>query len=407
MAANPYAGTLGHLTREEEEKLQVAWIHLMRLCGEENVHKYVDGLPLVDVGSGGPINGVPHVDATSPDSDTDRSSVGAGPLSSCPVDMPIKEAGAVNGVSDTNGHSQTNGTVEANGGPVNGSAVNGVNGPDGIPKTNGAAEKANGNAINGTAVNGDELKVDFAGLKIKSVEDYLEETRQRVPDKTEVFRKLLTNKSPDHFRRRLWEAVKADNPDALVLRFLRARKWDIEKSISMLVSAVNWRSDMRLQEDVVIVGESVALKDAPTKDDKDFLEQYRSGKSFVRGTDNNHHPVYVVKVKLHNPNAQSSKCMENYVLHNIESIRLLVREPNDKATLIFDLSGFGLKNMDFHVVKFILEVFEARYPETLALVLVHNAPFVFWGRSHPLPDHPFFFFVFICPSPSSLRAPNF
>jgi hypothetical protein len=47
---------------------------------------------------------------------------------------------------------------------------------------------------------------------------------------------------------------------------------------------------------------------------------------------------------------------------------------------VFDLTGFGLGNMDFHVVKFIVQVFEARYPETLGAVLVHNAPFVFWGK---------------------------
>lgn len=202
---------------------------------------------------------------------------------------------------------------------------------------------------------------------------------ETLPDKTEEFRKLLSNKSPEVFKRRLWEAVKAYNPDSVILRYLRARKFDVDNGVTMLVSAVNWRDEIRIEETVNSCGESVGLKKSPTKDEKDFMAQYRSGKSYVRGTDKDNHPVYVIKVKLHDPNAQSAQTMESYVLHNIESIRLLVREPYDKACLIFDLSGFGLRNMDFHLVKFLVQVFEARYPETLGLVLVHNAPFIFWG----------------------------
>jgi hypothetical protein len=39
-----------------------------------------------------------------------------------------------------------------------------------------------------------------------------------------------------------------------------------------------------------------------------------------------------------------------------------------------------LRNVDLHVFKFLTTVFEARYPETLGVVLIHNAPFVFWGK---------------------------
>lgn len=43
------------------------------------------------------------------------------------------------------------------------------------------------------------------------------------------------------------------------------------------------------------------------------------------------------------------------------------------------MTGFVVKNMDHHVVTFLVSVFEARYPETLGVVLIHNAPWVFWG----------------------------
>lgn len=45
------------------------------------------------------------------------------------------------------------------------------------------------------------------------------------------------------------------------------------------------------------------------------------------------------------------------------------------------MSGFTLANMDYHPVKFMIQCFEANYPESLGVVLVHNAPWVFQGLS--------------------------
>jgi hypothetical protein len=190
----------------------------------------------------------------------------------------------------------------------------------------------------------------------------------------------LSCMTPDVFRREFWNFILSEHPDAMVLRFLRARKWDVEAALAMLVSAVQWRHERRLDKTVIFTGESVGLKDTQSNDDKGFISQYRSGKSYVRATDREDRPIYIIRVKLHDPSLQSSHAMETYILHNIESIRLLVCPPCDKCCLIFDMTGFGLKNMDFHVVKFLVSVFEARYPETLGVVLIHNAPFVFWGK---------------------------
>ncbi|KAI0521075.1 CRAL/TRIO domain-containing protein [Xylaria bambusicola] len=200
-----------------------------------------------------------------------------------------------------------------------------------------------------------------------------------VPDLTHELRQQMSDKSPDTFREGLWGFILSEHPDALVLRFLRARKWDVEKAMVMLVSAVNWRLERDLAETIIHKGESVGLKKAPSADDQGFISQYRSGKSFVHSVDKESRLVYIIRVREHDPNAQSGDSMETYILHNIESLKMLMKPPDDKCCLIFDMTGFGLKNMDFHVVKFLVSVFEARYPETLGVILIHNAPFVFWG----------------------------
>jgi hypothetical protein len=43
------------------------------------------------------------------------------------------------------------------------------------------------------------------------------------------------------------------------------------------------------------------------------------------------------------------------------------------------MTNFGLANMDHAPVKFMIRCFEANYPESLGLVLIHRAPWIFQG----------------------------
>ncbi|VUC23486.1 unnamed protein product [Clonostachys rosea] len=199
------------------------------------------------------------------------------------------------------------------------------------------------------------------------------------PDKSKEFMHHLNLTALGDFSKFLWRCIYIEHPDALVLRFLRARKWDVEKSVAMLVSTVSWRQEARIEEDIVQQGEAVGLKESPSAEEKGFIDQYRIGKCFLRGVDREGRPVFTVKVRLHDPHKQPSRSLEMYILHTFESMRMLIKPPIEKACIIFDMTGFALRNMDLHVFKFLITVFEARYPETLGVVLIHNAPFVFWG----------------------------
>jgi hypothetical protein len=61
---------------------------------------------------------------------------------------------------------------------------------------------------------------------------------------------------PGHLLRiSFWGMVCTANPDATVLRFLRARKWDLDQSFNMLTNTLRWRLEMRLDE-MVALGET-------------------------------------------------------------------------------------------------------------------------------------------------------
>ncbi|KAH7129322.1 CRAL-TRIO domain-containing protein [Dactylonectria estremocensis] len=202
---------------------------------------------------------------------------------------------------------------------------------------------------------------------------------------TKQFHETLAKETPESIRATIWGMIKYDHPDALVLRFLRARKWDVEKALVMLVSTMNWRhSEMHVDDDIMKNGDGFAIEDAksgsPTKQiSQDVLAQLRMGKSFLHGTDKSGRPICVVRVRLHKQGEQCEASLERYTVYIIETARMVLQPPVDTACVVFDMTGFSMANMDYTPVKFMIKCFEANYPESLGAVLVHKAPWVFQG----------------------------
>ncbi|KAJ5914534.1 hypothetical protein N7504_003417 [Penicillium tannophilum] len=206
------------------------------------------------------------------------------------------------------------------------------------------------------------------------------------PNETKMVQKSLSEISPAELRKGVLELLKHDHPDALMLRFLRARKWDVCKAFAMMMEAIVWRvKEMHVDDDVMAKGELYALKQekgsdaGKKKEGKDLLDQMRMGKSYVHGTDKLGRPIVVIQVRLHKPGAQSEETLERYIVHVIESVRLTMHGGVENACVLFDMTGFGLSNMEYPPVKFILKCFEANYPESLGIMLIHNAPWIFSG----------------------------
>jgi hypothetical protein len=58
---------------------------------------------------------------------------------------------------------------------------------------------------------------------------------------------------------------------------------------------------------------------------------------------------------------------------------MVLPQGTETVIVIFDLSNFGLDNMDWGFVRLFVQCFESYYPETLGVCVIHRAPFVFWG----------------------------
>ncbi|KAF8475934.1 CRAL-TRIO domain-containing protein [Kalaharituber pfeilii] len=189
------------------------------------------------------------------------------------------------------------------------------------------------------------------------------------------FKTALTTQTPAELRQAFWDMVKCDHPDGLMLRFLRARKWDVEKALVMMVGTMQWRANEMKVHEVVLKGESGAI----AAGDEDFMKQLRMGKSFLHGRDKHGRPICHVRVRLHKAGDQSEESLERYTVYIMETARLMLSNHSDTAAVVFDMTGFSMANMDYAPVKFMIKCFEAHYPESLGVCLVHKAPWIFQG----------------------------
>lgn len=171
---------------------------------------------------------------------------------------------------------------------------------------------------------------DISSLSIADGDDKFGQTAE--------FKAAIANTPPEELRRAFWSMVKHDHPDALLLRFLRARKWDVEKALIMMISTMHWRLDeMHVDDDIVKNGELKAMEDTKASDAKvkknseDFLTQLRMGKSYLHGLDNEGRPMCFVRARLHRAGEQTEESLERFTVYTIETARMLLRPPIDTA----------------------------------------------------------------------------
>lgn len=155
---------------------------------------------------------------------------------------------------------------------------------------------------------------------------------------TKEFRQALADQTPEQLRQTIWTFTKGDDPDALLLRFLRARKWNVQNALVMMVSTTHWRAQtVHLDDELVPRGEAWFAEKAKSgtgaekKLGEDFMTQLRLGKSFLHGADREGRPMCFVRVKLHKGGEQSEESLEKFTVYTIETARMLLREPVDTA----------------------------------------------------------------------------
>lgn len=186
----------------------------------------------------------------------------------------------------------------------------------------------------------------------------------------------LKDLDPEATREEFWEMLRVEEPDTAILKFIRARKWKLEKTLSMIAHSMHWRVDETQVDSILNGGELAIFKN----NEEGVIKNLELQKASISGRDKQGRPIILARPKLHYSHDQTEAEMEKYCILVIEQARLFFKSPVETATILFDLSGFSMSNMDYGPVKFLINCFEAHYPESLGHMFIHKAPWIF----HPI-----------------------
>ncbi|XP_053381314.1 SEC14-like protein 1 [Mercenaria mercenaria] len=163
--------------------------------------------------------------------------------------------------------------------------------------------------------------------------------------------------------------------DAHILRFLRARDFNVEKAREMLAHSLAWRKLHNIDHLL------------HTYKPPDVLEKYYTGGWHY--CDKDDRPLYVLRLGLMDVKGLMKSVGEENLLKHV----LWVNEEGlDACTCIVDLEGLSMRHLwrpGIRALLRIIETVEANYPETMGRLLIVRAPRVFpvlWTLISPFID---------------------
>lgn len=159
-----------------------------------------------------------------------------------------------------------------------------------------------------------------------------------------------------------------------VLRFLRAREFDKDKTVAMLKNHLEWYERIKPLDLTIEDVEVKALESACWR--------------YVGNSDDGS-PMLEVRVKFWNPHEYDLDAYEKYVVWFVTACERMMKD-HTKFIIIFDMAGWGLWMGRYlrNILK-LVDIAQNQYPERLRRVLMVNAPFIFsstWSLISPWLD---------------------
>jgi len=152
-----------------------------------------------------------------------------------------------------------------------------------------------------------------------------------------------------------------DFSDAMCLRWLRARKFDVQKAYDMAKAHCDWREETRVEQYSMEMCNSVLDTEACQ-----FMGEDKLGR-----------PTIVITPGKHTPGSLPLDQVEALMVLTLEVAIRNLKNNNEHFVLIFDYEGWGLRNVDKGVDNIILTVGQNNYPERLIEAILVQPPWYF------------------------------